>query len=272
MNGHALFIDGLRSRRAHERRHERQRWAGSLIVVLLASAGGVWGLTLVPKAEMVVAAEPPAAIAIDLTPLAPASPQTEQPVGPQQAVAQPVPELTPPEVAAPPSPAPNPPVPLPKLEKTKIIHKKVKTPTPPQPPSPVQLPAAQENTAPPASLAPPSQSSASPVSGASAARASHEKVTWQGELLARLEQFKRYPMEAQSKREEGTAMLHFSMDRKGHVLSVSIRTSSGHRVLDEETLALVRRAEPLPAPPDSIEGNPISLTVPVDFNLRDLGR
>lgn len=44
--------------------------------------------------------------------------------------------------------------------------------------------------------------------------------------------------------------------------------SSGSPELDAETLALVRRAEPLPAPPPEVLGNPLTLTVPVRFSLR----
>ncbi|NHN88352.1 energy transducer TonB [Acetobacter conturbans] len=249
------------------------RWSMSFLAVMAMAGGTVWSFTLLPHPEVKLEEPPPAAIAIDLAPepTAAATP-TDAPPGPQQTVSQTVPDLTPPpEVAAPPSPAPNPPVPLPKPEKPKVLKKKIKALPTPQKPVPDRLPPATETTAPPSSSAPPSLSAATPVSGASSARASHEKATWQGELLARLEHFKRYPAEAQARRQEGTTMLHFSMDRKGHVLSASIGKSSGQVALDAETLALVRRAEPLPVPPDSIPGDPLTLTVPVAFYLHENG-
>jgi protein TonB len=55
------------------------------------------------------------------------------------------------------------------------------------------------------------------------------------------------------------------------VLSAHIRRSSGHESLDRETLALLKRAEPLPVPPESIEGNVITLTVPISYGLEDQG-
>ena len=92
--------------------------------------------------------------------------------------------------------------------------------------------------------------------------------TWQGELLGRLEQFKRFPPEAQEQGEQGVAYLHFTMDRDGKVLSASIAKSAGYADLDQETLALIQRAQPLPKPPPEVPGDPIALTVPVQFFLR----
>jgi periplasmic protein TonB len=39
-------------------------------------------------------------------------------------------------------------------------------------------------------------------------------------------------------------------------------------VLDEEALALVRRAQPFPPPPPEMPGNSLDLTVPIRFNLK----
>ena len=66
-------------------------------------------------------------------------------------------------------------------------------------------------------------------------------------------------------------MLHFAMDRHGHVLSARIQRGSGHTLLDQEALALVRRAEPLPSPPDSVAGDPVVLTVPIEFYMEQEG-
>jgi protein TonB len=94
---------------------------------------------------------------------------------------------------------------------------------------------------------------------------------WQSTLLGRLEQFKRYPASAQYRGEQGVAYLRFSMDRDGNVLSASIAKTSGYDDLDAETLALIRRAQPLPKPPAEIPGNTIELTVPVQFFLQAQG-
>lgn len=100
-----------------------------------------------------------------------------------------------------------------------------------------------------------------------AAPASKGPATWQGAVLARLERFKRYPALARVGRQAGVAYLHVAMDRQGGVLSARIDRSSGSVVLDDEAMALVRRAAPLPAPPPEVVGDPLELTVPIEFSL-----
>jgi periplasmic protein TonB len=51
-------------------------------------------------------------------------------------------------------------------------------------------------------------------------------------------------------------------------LSSRIVTSSGFPALDEETLALVQRAQPFPAPPPEVLGGEIKFMVPVRFTRR----
>jgi periplasmic protein TonB len=92
--------------------------------------------------------------------------------------------------------------------------------------------------------------------------------SWQTSLMRQLQRFKRYPAAAQSRREEGVVLLSFSLDRSGHVLSHSIARSSGHPDLDNEVMAMVMRAEPLPPFPESMLQTRIDLTVPIRFSLR----
>ena len=58
------------------------------------------------------------------------------------------------------------------------------------------------------------------------------------------------------------------MDRNGHVLDWEIRQSSGHELLDEAVRDMIRKADPLPALPDSVAMQRLALTVPVRFQLR----
>jgi protein TonB len=92
--------------------------------------------------------------------------------------------------------------------------------------------------------------------------------SWQSLLLKHLQQFKSYPAGAREHGEEGVVLLAFTMDRDGKVLSRRIVSSSGHPDLDAEVMALVERAQPLPAFPASMSGDQLSLTVPIRFSLR----
>ncbi|GAB3043238.1 energy transducer TonB [Stenotrophomonas tumulicola] len=92
-------------------------------------------------------------------------------------------------------------------------------------------------------------------------------VSWQGLLLGHLQQYRRYPRQAERLRQQGVAYVRFAVDRQGNASNVRIGRSSGHLLLDEETLATVQRGSPLPAPPDDVPGNPVEVMVPVEFFL-----
>jgi protein TonB len=211
---------------------------------------------------------------IDLAPLpaAPPAPPSEIPPGPKQEIAQPPPPepvVQPTLPPAPPTPAPKVEVPLPPKPKPKPPerHRRVVLQEPPKL-KPDDKPPAPATTALPEVQAPPAPTVAAPAPGSAATPSNNAAPTWRGLLLGRLERFKRYPALAQYHRQQGVAYLRFTMNRDGRVLSAQIEKSSGYEMLDEETLALIHRAEPLPLPPPEIPGNPIELVVPVEFFLK----
>lgn len=87
-------------------------------------------------------------------------------------------------------------------------------------------------------------------------------------LQAWLEKHKEYPRRAQSRRQEGTALLYFVMNRDGDVLDFKLRKSSGYRLLDREVMAMIKRAQPLPRIPDEMGKEQMELIVPVQFFMR----
>jgi protein TonB len=89
-----------------------------------------------------------------------------------------------------------------------------------------------------------------------------------GELARWLARHKRYPPEAKRKRETGTVRVTFTIDRGGRVISRRIVGSSGHRLLDDEVEAMLRRASPMPKIPADFNRATLTVTLPVVFNLR----
>jgi protein TonB len=83
-----------------------------------------------------------------------------------------------------------------------------------------------------------------------------------------LQRAKRYPDVAREGDEQGVATVTFTMDRNGHILSASLVRSSGSPALDEEAVAMVHRADPLPPMPVELAGNMVKFTLPVTFSLR----
>jgi protein TonB len=88
-----------------------------------------------------------------------------------------------------------------------------------------------------------------------------------GRLLAQLNRFKQYPRAARQAHIEGVVMLHFVMDAQGRVQSFEIAKSSGRPVLDAEALALIQRAQPLPALPADYPTRTLDAIVPIEFSL-----
>ena len=92
------------------------------------------------------------------------------------------------------------------------------------------------------------------------------RVTWQKELFAHLDKHKRYPTERQQKTAE--ILVSFELDRMGHVLSASIAKGSGDPAFDQAALAMVRRSDPVPAPPPLVADDGLSFTLPVIFRVK----
>lgn len=246
------------------------RWTASFIIVAgLHAAAGVGVLAL--RAES-APPPPPGAVMIDLAPEPVAPPQPEAtPEPPPPAPAEPPPpEPSPPEPETPPPepppPEPPPPEPPPQPEVVippkpepppKKIERKVEKPRPPKLKEVVQ----------PSSPSPPVQApTEAPVAASSAP--SQSVRTWQSTLLAHLERHKRYPRMAQARREQGVAYVRFAMDRQGKVIYARLERGSGYVELDEETVALVQRAQPLPPPPEGDGRSIIELVAPVRYALR----
>lgn len=93
------------------------------------------------------------------------------------------------------------------------------------------------------------------------------ELDFQSKLMAHLNSLKRYPPDARRMGRTGVVTVRFRIDRHGHVLNYRIEQGSGHALLDEETGRLMQRADPFPAPPDSLQGNEFEFIVPVQYKL-----
>jgi len=269
-----------------------RRWAICGAIVVLTH-GGI-AAAMVTWHDPDEAAEPAAAIVLEFVPVpvAPAMPQMEIPPGPEQVMSDASPnkptesleekieekieqkveakleqkvdekvetkpvEEPPPEV----SPAPNPEVAVqpPPPQEVKQETPKRQEPRPPAPTTSAPQAIPDQLAAIPAA---PMQAQINPTN-------SNVVPTWKTQIVALLERNKRYPETAQSRREQGVAQVFFSLDRQGRVLESRVVRSSGANALDEEALALLRRAQPFPAPPRELAGDHIDLTVPIRFNLK----
>jgi protein TonB len=253
------------------------RWGACFALALGLHAAGAAALLahwndesdLVANAPVIMIDLAPAPVAPDITP-------TEVPpdqVLSKEAELQPEPEKPVEKtVELPPEPRPEKP-----LEKTVELPPEpqpepVLTVTPP--PKPIEKEVEKKPKQKHASLASaPSTAerkaarAAAPAAGASSQNP-NAVPNWKSQLVAKLERSKRYPSEAQSRHEQGVVQLAFSIDRSGGIHNARIAHSSGSRLLDEATLALVEREAPLPPPPPEIARAEIPVVVPIRYNIR----
>ena len=142
--------------------------------------------------------------------------------------------------------------------------KQIEEPPPPQPSEAVVAPQEEPPPRPIEQPKPPTPAVPARVKGG----ALRVEPSWQTALVRHLQQYKRYPSDAQSRGEEGVVQLSFTVDRTGRVLSREIARSSGHRELDNEVMSMIERAQPLPPFPASMPQAKLDLTVPIRFSLQ----
>lgn len=105
---------------------------------------------------------------------------------------------------------------------------------------------------------------APPVLSRGAVAPSRSRLTWEKSLSAHLNRFKRAP----AVRVSGSVSVMFNIDKTGHLIAARVVQSSGSSVLDDEALAVLRRASPLPAAPDDVPGTMFEFTIPVHFLVK----
>ena len=68
--------------------------------------------------------------------------------------------------------------------------------------------------------------------------------------------------------QQGVVKLRFVVDGQGQVLSFELAERSASGSLDRATLEMIRRAQPLPAPPaELLQGGRLELVAPVVYSL-----
>ena len=170
--------------------------------------------------------------------------------------------ITPPVV----EPQPEPPAPqvIPVVAKPKLVVEKPKPkakPAPVKPKAEPTLPAAVPQTA---------QKAVAPVQDEinhNARKAA--KLTWQNRLLSHLARYKRYPEDARRRGLQGINSLRLVINRQGQLTAFALASPSGSASLDRATLQLIRRAQPLPAPPPELfDDEQLEVIAPISYSLQ----
>lgn len=229
------------------------RWVAAVLFVLAAHAALVAAYMYVAPEAGITGADVPA-LMIDFAPEA-AAPETEADLAPgpetfdSQATLQP--EVTQqaaeePVVEVPPAPAPDPDLVIP--PKKEVVEEKQEVPQP-KPPEPVEKPVQQQVESRKQPTSNPkaekrAQKPVAPRAGTTAAR--NAMANYASTLSAHLNRFKR-PAKGQ-----GTVVVSFTVERSGRVTARSIVRSSGSSAVDDEAMAMIVRAQPMPPFPAAV--------------------
>jgi protein TonB len=93
------------------------------------------------------------------------------------------------------------------------------------------------------------------------------RANYRAMLANKIHAAKRYPRFAVMQRIEGSATVRFILDENGRLMNVEIEASSGFPILDEEAIAIIKRASPFPPPPSGLKSDR-NYSIPIDFSLR----
>ena len=86
-------------------------------------------------------------------------------------------------------------------------------------------------------------------------------------LIVATRRYKRYPAIAMEKGWQGRVEVHMVIGANGMIASASIKTGSGHDILDNQALEMLKKGKTTVSIPASLRGREFSIDVPVIFNL-----
>jgi TonB family protein len=129
--------------------------------------------------------------------------------------------------------------------------------------------ATEETATPTLSNAEDSPRSVAPTQGTGES-AVRERATWQKELAAHLDKYKRYPTDRVMQSAE--VVVSFVLDRLGHVVSTQVVKGSGDAAFDAAAVAMLQRSDPVPPPPPLVADEGLAFTLPVIFHVKSAHR
>jgi periplasmic protein TonB len=102
----------------------------------------------------------------------------------------------------------------------------------------------------------------------SGATAAASAASYRALLVAHLQRFKRWPAGAEARGENGKAFVAFTVTRSGGVSGARLTKSTGYASLDQEALAWIQRAQPMPSFPAEMREASMSFTAPLNWERR----
>lgn len=86
-------------------------------------------------------------------------------------------------------------------------------------------------------------------------------------LIVATRRYKRYPAIAMEKGWQGKVEVRMVIGANGMIASASIKASSGHEILDNQAMDMLKKGKTTVLIPASLRGREFSVDVPVIFSL-----
>lgn len=195
---------------------------------------------------------------------------------PQAPVQAPQPERMPAQAAEPvsaPRPALTKPLvsPAPAAQKTVPAEPAKAIPPEPAPASPSAADSSAQPTAPVQARPVPQPVAGAPGADATAKSGNEADAgtleQYRLALIVATRRYKRYPQNAIEKGWQGRVEVHMVIGANGMVVNASIKAGSGHEILDNQALDMLKKGKTTVPIPVSLRGREFSIDVPVIFNL-----
>ena len=86
------------------------------------------------------------------------------------------------------------------------------------------------------------------------------------EIIQQIDDAKEYPPRARRRNLQGVVKVLFTIGGRGELVSITVSTSSGSRILDRSAIKAVQKAAPFGAPPNGA----VTLELPIKYQLTQL--
>ncbi len=94
------------------------------------------------------------------------------------------------------------------------------------------------------------------------------KARYEQTISLWIQKFKLYPDSARANSIQGKTIIRIRIDRFGNIRYSALEDTTGSNELDRAALDMVRRANPVPAVPDSYPGEMFEFLIPVKFQIQ----
>jgi periplasmic protein TonB len=137
---------------------------------------------------------------------------------------------------------------------------------PPSPPAPSAAPAP---AGPPATAIARVDPTPAPAPPGAEAFDAGSLAQYRLQVISAARKYKRYPRAAMDNNWEGDVVVRMVIGANGMISALSVKSSSGHQVLDQQALEMFKRAKPLVQIPPALRGREFTIELRAIYSLKD---